>query len=268
MATSQEINNARFSKEALEWDSNQKHVESTSKALEAIKRYVPAFKDGRNKDINSPSTTSRGLTSTTELDVLEIGCGTGLLSFMLAPHVRSLIGVDTADGMISAFNTKLADLPTDHPNLCSINHFLTNPDSHELQSAAALLATHRGEATSPPYSYRFDLVVSHLTLHHIPSMAEILETMKKCLKPGGVVALTDYEDFGPEAVPFHPVSKRPGVERHGIKKSEMEDLLLGTGFNEIRVDEAFVLRKEVDAEDGKPVREMDFPFLLCFGVKS
>ncbi|CAN9477474.1 unnamed protein product [Alternaria alternata] len=128
MATSQEINNARFSKEALEWDSNQKHVESTSKALEAIKRYVPAFKDGRNK----------------ELDVLEIGCGTGLLSFMLAPHVRSLIGVDTADGMISAFNTKLADLPTDHPNLCSINHFLTNPDSHELQSAAALLATHRG----------------------------------------------------------------------------------------------------------------------------
>jgi hypothetical protein len=48
----------------------------------------------------------------------------------------------------------------------------------------------------------------------------------------------------------------------------MDDLLLGTGFNEIRVDEAFVLRKEVDAEDGKPVREMDFPFLLCFGVKS
>ncbi|KAI4694388.1 hypothetical protein J4E81_006605, partial [Alternaria sp. BMP 2799] len=70
MTTSQEINNARFSKEALEWDSNEKHVESTSKALEAIKRYVPAFKDGSNKD----------------LDVLEIGCGTGLLSFMLAPH--------------------------------------------------------------------------------------------------------------------------------------------------------------------------------------
>ena len=54
MTTSQEINNARFSKEALEWDSNEKHVESTSKALEAIKRYVPAFKDGSNKGIIMP----------------------------------------------------------------------------------------------------------------------------------------------------------------------------------------------------------------------
>ena len=187
---------------------------------------------------------------------------------MLAPHVRSLIGVDTADGMISAFNTKLTDLQTDRPNLCAVNHFLTSPDEHQLQSAAALLATQRGETASPPYSYRFDLIVSHLTLHHIPSMADILETMHKCLKPGGVVALTDYEDFGPEAVPFHPVSKRAGVERHGIKRAEMEELLLGTGFNEVKVEEAFVLRKEVDAEDGKPAREMDFPFLMCFGVKG
>lgn len=187
---------------------------------------------------------------------------------MLAPHVRSLIGVDTADGMIRAFNTKLADLETSSANLCAVNHFLTNPDEHQLQSAAALLATQRGEAASPPYSYRFDLIVSHLTLHHIPSMADMLETMQKCLKPGGVVALTDYEDFGPEAVPFHPVSKRAGVERHGIKRAEMEALLLGTGFNEVKVEEAFVLRKEVDAEDGKPAREMDFPFLMCFGVKG
>jgi hypothetical protein len=49
MTSAQEINNARFSKEAFEWDSNQKHVESTSKALEAIKQYVPAFKEGHNK---------------------------------------------------------------------------------------------------------------------------------------------------------------------------------------------------------------------------
>jgi SAM-dependent methyltransferase len=187
---------------------------------------------------------------------------------MLAAHVRSLIGVDTADGMISAFNTKLADLPTAKSNLCAVNHLLTNPDSPELQAAASLLAIERSEESKPPYEYRFDVVVSHLTLHHIPSLPDILATLHACLKPGGCVALTDYEDFGPEAVPFHPVSKRLGVERHGIKKAEMEELLLGTGFNEVKVEEAFVLRKEVEAEDGKPAREMDFPFLMCFGVKS
>lgn len=201
-----------------------------------------------------------------ELDVLEIGCGTGLLSFMLAPHVRSLIGVDTAQGMISAFDTKLSDL--DKPNLCAINHFLTNVDNHELQAAAAALATQRGEKVAPPYHYRFDLIVSHLTLHHIPNMAEIFATLHGCLKPGGRLALTDYEDFGPDAVPFHPPSKRPYCERHGIKEAEVEELLLGTGFNEVSIERPFVLRKEVEAEDGKPAREMDFPFLLCLGTKS
>lgn len=203
-------------------------------------------------------------TCITDLDVLEIGCGTGLLSFMLAPHVRSLIGVDTADGMISAFDTKLTDLAT--PNLCSVNHLLTSADSPSLQGAAAALATQRGETVSPPY--RFDLIVSHLTLHHIPSLPEIFTTLHACLKPGGWLALTDYEDFGPEAVPFHPAAKRPGVERHGIKKAEVQELLVGTGFNEVRIEEAFVLRKEVEAENGRPVREMDFPFLICLGTRS
>jgi hypothetical protein len=45
----QDLNNSRFTKEAAEWDSNTKHVESTRKAFEAIQRYVPAFKDEMNK---------------------------------------------------------------------------------------------------------------------------------------------------------------------------------------------------------------------------
>jgi hypothetical protein len=45
----QDLNNSRFTKEAAEWDSNTKHVESTQKAFEAIQRYVPAFKSGTNK---------------------------------------------------------------------------------------------------------------------------------------------------------------------------------------------------------------------------
>ncbi|KAH7371206.1 S-adenosyl-L-methionine-dependent methyltransferase [Pyrenochaeta sp. MPI-SDFR-AT-0127] len=248
MLSNQEVNNARFNKEAARWDANKKHLEAVEKAFAAITRNVPAFKNGSSKD----------------LDVLEIGCGTGLLSFMLASHVRSLVGVDTAVGMINAFNTKLAD--TDTPNLCAINHLLTSANSPVLQGAAATLATQRGESSIPPY--QFDLIVSHLTLHHIPLLSEMFATLHACLKPGGMVALTDYEDYGPEAVAFHPKSKRPGVERHGIKKREVEELLLGTGFNEVSVEQAFVLRKEVEAEDEKPAREIAFPFLLCFGVKS
>ncbi|KAF2825847.1 S-adenosyl-L-methionine-dependent methyltransferase [Ophiobolus disseminans] len=243
----QEVNNARFNKEAAEWDNNKKHIESTHQAFEAIQRYVPAF-------ANSTSKT---------LDVLEIGSGTGLLSYTLSPHIHSLVGVDTADGMIAAFNTKLTSHST--KNLCAINHLLTNADSPELQGACAAV---RGGETNPPY--RFDLVVSHLTLHHIPSLPDVFRTMYECLKPGGAVALTDYEDFGREAIRFHPESKRPGVERHGIKVDEAQEVMLGTGFSEVRVERAFVLKKEVDAEEGMEELEgeMEFPFLMFYGVRN
>ncbi|KAF2851492.1 methyltransferas-like protein type 11 [Plenodomus tracheiphilus IPT5] len=250
MPSNADIARDRFSKEALEWDSNAKHVESTSKALQAIQRYIPAFIEGHDKD----------------LDVLEIGCGTGLLSFMLSPHINTLIGVDTAPGMISAFDTKASALPTP-PNLISLTHYLASPDSPALQTAASNLATARGlpPLTQPP---RFDLAISHLTLHHIPVLKDLFTTLLGCLRQGGWVAFTDYEDFGDEAVAFHPVSKREGVERHGIRKKEAERLLREVGFQDVRVEEAFVLRKEVEAEGGRPVREMDFPFLICLGRKG
>jgi SAM-dependent methyltransferase len=187
-----------------------------------------------------------------------------LLSFTLAPHVQSLVGVDTADGMISAFNTKLRDV--ENPNLCAINHLVTSADSPELQGACAGLAN--GEASET--LYRFDLIVSHLTLHHIEDLKGIFATMFECLKLGGVVALTDYEDFGTEAIRFHPEKKRPGVEHHGIKKNLAEELLVGTGFSHVRVEEAFVLRKEVADEEGMATieGEMGFPFLMFYGMKS
>jgi SAM-dependent methyltransferase len=178
--------------------------------------------------------------------------------------VQSLVGVDTADGMISAFNTKLRDV--ENPNLCAINHLVTSADSPELQGACTGLAN--GEASETPY--RFDLIVSHLTLHHIEDLKGIFATMFECLKLGGVVALTDYEDFGTEAIRFHPEKKRPGVEHHGIKKNLAEELLVGTGFSHVRVEEAFVLRKEVADEEGMATieGEMGFPFLMFYGVKS
>lgn len=208
------------------------------------------------------------LTSIADLDVLEIGCGTGLLSFLLAPHVRSLVGVDTADGMIDAFNKKVAALPNpEKANLAAVNVLVQDSDDVHIQGASAALAGRRGES-GHDNPYRFDLIVSHLTLHHIPSMPDIFAILHKCLKPGGRIALTDYEDEGPKSVAFHPQAKREGVERHGLKRSELEEMIEGTGFNEVSVETAFVLRKEIDAEDGRPAEQRDFPFLICLGQKS
>lgn len=181
--------------------------------------------------------------------------------------MRSLVGVDIADGMIDAFNAKIGALPQpEEANLAAVCVLLEDAEDVKVQGAAAALASGRGESESIPY--RFDLIISHLTLHHIPSLLAILATMFQCLKPGGWIALTDFEDFGPDAVIFHPKSKREGVERHGIKRNEMERMINGTGFDQVKVQTAFTFTKEVEDEDGGPKKEMSFPFLICMGRKA
>jgi SAM-dependent methyltransferase len=190
------------------------------------------------------------------------------LSFLVAPHVRSLIGVDTSDGMIDAFNKKVAALPNpEKANLAAINVLVEEADDVHVQGAAAALASRRGE-TGQNGPYRFDLVISHLTLHHIPSMPAIFATLFQGLRSGGRIALTDYEDFGPKAIRFHPKNVRESVERHGLNKDELEMMLNETGYTEVLVERPFALRKEVEAEDGEPAQKMDFPFLICLGKKS
>lgn len=169
--------------------------------------------------------------------------------------------------MIDAFNKKVAALPNpDKANLAAVNVLVEEADDPHVQGAAAALAARRGES-GKDVPYRFDLVVSHLTLHHVPSMPDLMAILFQSLKTGGRLALTDYEDFGPEAIAFHPTSKRESVERHGLKREEMMTIIDGTGFEFPKVDTAFVLRKEVEAEGGQPEREMDFPFLICMGQK-
>jgi SAM-dependent methyltransferase len=184
-----------------------------------------------------------------ELQVLEIGCGTGLLSLLVAPYVRSLTAVDTSKGMVSALEAKLAAQSIS--NVKPVCVMLENPDDPKIQD-------HPSAAPK-----RFDLVISHLVLHHIPTLSDILATMYGTLKPGGRVALTDFENFGPEARKFHPETKMEGVERHGITRDEMSSLMKDAGFKDVQIQEAFKMDKDVEGGG-----EMTFPFLICLGSKE
>lgn len=131
---------------------------------------------------------------------------------------------------------------------------------------------------------KFDLITSHLVLHHIADVRGVLATMLGCLRPGaGEVALTDYEDFGPEARRFHPEARTAGVERHGIGAGWLAALMREVGFAGVRVEApAWTMEKEVErwpgewgGADGGEVRRpeegaevMGFPFLLARGRRS
>lgn len=188
----------------------------------------------------------------------------------MAPYARSVVAVDAASGMIDALREKLK-----RPENLSVTNvqpvcvLLVDPEDSALPLARNAAAGRR----------KFDLILSHMVLHHIPDLRELLHTMHGCLKPGGWIALTDFEDFGPEARKFHPEAKMAGVERHGINRKWFEGLIRDEGFVDISIQEGFSMEKEVERYPGewghnKPSSDettlatMEFPFLLCCAKKE
>lgn len=190
---------------------------------------------------------------------------------MIAPYVRSLIAVDAAEGMIDAFKAKLAKQP-EVQNILPVYVTLEDPDDERIRPDPVAKASAISVASYELPIRRFDLITSHLVLHHIPSLEDIVATMFGCLKSGGSVALTDFEDFGPEARRFHPEAKMEGVQRHGIPRAGMEKLLTNAGFQDVRIETAFEREKKVEKVPGKGLGDensevMVFPFLICMGKK-
>ena len=53
-----------------------------------------------------------------------------------------------------------------------------------------------------------------------------------------------------------------GVERHGLKRSEMEDILKLAGFKDVRVFVSFEMEKGVETGS-----KQTFPFIVATGVR-
>lgn len=171
------------------------------------------------------------------LQILEIGCGTGILSFLLGtdPKVARIVAVDAAEGMVDVLKEKL-QRPGAPSNILPLALLLEDPED-----AALPFGPYGGKQ-------KFDLITSHLVLHHIPELRPVLQTMYGCLKPGGKVMLTDFEDFGPQAKRFHPATKMDGVARHGINAVDMKVLLEDAGFQEVT---HWTMDKKVEKFEGE-----------------
>lgn len=164
--------------------------------------------------------------------VLEYGCGTGLLGFALQPEVAHLTLADTSRGMLEVLKEKI------------VARGAQNVTSLELDLSVGALP-----------DFRFDLVCTLMTLHHIPDTVGILARFHELLKDQGVLCIADLDL---EDGSFHG----PDFDGHkGFDREVLAQQMRQVGFQNIRFTAPCVVARQTAAG----IRE--FPVFLVVGEK-
>jgi len=155
-----------------------------------------------------------------QMEVMDFGAGTGLISSYVAPLVNKIVAVDISEAMLDKLVSK--------PEL----------DGKVEAVCQDLLET--------PLEGRFDLIMSAMAIHHISDTAKLIQTFSEHLKEGGMIALADLDK---EDGSFHPEGTE-GIFHHGFNRDVFEEILINNGFEDIHFFTAYTVTK---AENKFPV---------------
>jgi ubiquinone/menaquinone biosynthesis C-methylase UbiE len=171
----------------------------------------------------------------TDMDVLDFGCGTGLVTLQLQPFVRTITGADSSHGMLDVLRSKIEERK------------LTNVKTEfiDLEKTVTL-------------KNKYHLVVSSMTLHHIENIGYIIHEFYNCLLPGGYLCIADLDS---DEGDFH--RDKTGVVHFGFDRSEMRRLYIHDGFQDLRDVTAASVIKELS--DG---RSREFTVFLMIGRRQ
>ncbi|MDH5464098.1 MAG: class I SAM-dependent methyltransferase [Thiovulaceae bacterium] len=162
------------------------------------------------------------------MEVLDFGAGTGLLTAHIAPLVKHVSAVDISQSML--------------------DQLIAKP---ELEGKVTAYCQNILEK---PLEKSFDLIVSAMAMHHVEHTREMLQAFSKHLKPGARVALADLDT---EDGSFHP-AEMEGIFHFGFDRDTFTTLL-----NEVGIKDVKFLTAHIIETDGK-----DYPVFLVLGQKA
>lgn len=163
-----------------------------------------------------------------EMDVMDFGAGTGLISSRVAPLVKKIVALDTSEGMLDKLVAKA-----------------------EFNGKVEAICQNIIEC---PIDYRFDLIMSAMAMHHVEDTNKLIDRFAEHLKPGGMVALADLDK---EDGSFHPEDAQ-GVFHSGFERDALQSILEKHGFRNVRFVTAHTVNKE----------EKQYPIFLVTATKK
>ena len=142
-----------------------------------------------------------------DMQVVDVGCGTGFLAAAFAPLVAEVNCVDASPGMLDQAHERLRG----HENV----------------------RFHLAEGTSIPLpDGSVDLAVANMYLHHTPDPGLAVREMARILRPGGRLLLTDIDEHDEEWMRaemadvwlgFPRVVAREWLVTAGLEEASVED---------------------------------------------
>jgi ubiquinone/menaquinone biosynthesis C-methylase UbiE len=143
---------------------------------------------------------------TPDMDVLDFGCGTGLLTLHFQPLARSVTGVDSSPGMLDILKAKIRDR-----NLANVEARQVDLDKGGVIDG------------------RYHLIASSMTLHHIRDVQPLLDLFYRILAPGGYLGIADLDlDDGL----FHG-DNQDGVFHDGFDRAALRQMFAAAGFDDV-----------------------------------
>ncbi len=196
MPTPSETSNS-FDGRAKTWDEQPRRIKLADDLFAALARHIPLRPD---------------------MVALDYGCGTGLLTLLLARRVHRLVAVDSSQGMLDILSQKLAA------------NGMANVD---------VLLSDFAKGPVPPGP--FDLIASAMTLHHVADVGGLFRIFFALLADGGRIALADLDA---EDGTFH--SSQDGIHHWGFDRGTFATWLAEAGFSDVRFATATHVAKSRD----------------------
>ena len=196
-----------FNKRAQDWDADDMVTRLSSAIGSSILEHVP---------LND------------QMDVMDFGAGTGLISSHVAPLVNNILAVDTSEEMLG----KLVSKPELHGKVEALQQNIVDQ----------------------PIERKFDLIMSAMAVHHVEDTGKLIQRFAEHLKPGAMIALADLDK---EDGSFHP-EEAEGVFHSGFERDSLQGILEDHGFEDITFVTAHTVSKE----------EKEYPIFLVIARKG